>query len=64
MLAFDALCRFLPGTFPLGMYFLLVAVVLSGRVKQVTALPWHIALQGSFYDPVYETIVCYVPFPC
>ena len=37
-------CRlllFVTATLLLGMYFLPVAVVLSGGVKQVTTLPWH-----------------------
>jgi hypothetical protein len=33
------LCSFVTATFLLGMYFLPVAVVLSGGVKQVTTLP-------------------------
>ena len=40
-------------TFFLGIYFLPVAVVLSGGVKQVTTLPWHITPKGTLYGPIY-----------
>ena len=39
MPAFCALCGFVTASFLLGMYFLLVAVVFSEGVKQVTTLP-------------------------
>ena len=61
------LLLFVTATFLLGMYFLPVAVVLSGGVKQVTTLPWHftprehfLALyMGYMWDRVYH-----IPFPC
>ena len=44
---------FVTATFLLGEYFLPVAVVLSGGVKQVKTLHWHITLKGSLYGPIY-----------
>ena len=55
------LLLFVTATFLLGMYFLPVAVVLSGGVKQVTTLREHyLALyMGYMWDRVYH-----IPFPC
>ena len=39
--------------FLLGIYFLPVAVVLSGGVKQVTTLPWHSTPKGALYGPIH-----------
>ena len=47
------LLLFVTATFLLGSYFLPVAVVLSGGVKQVTTLPWHITPKGTLYGPIY-----------
>ena len=63
-LTFAVLCTFVTATFLLGMYFLPVAVLLSGGVKQVATLPKHITLKGSLHDPIYGSIVYYIPFPC
>ena len=41
------LLLFVTATRLLGMYFLPVAVVLSGGVKQVTTLPWHFTPKGA-----------------
>ena len=48
---------FVTATFLLGMYFLPVAVVLSGGVKQVTTLPWHFTPKGALYGPIYGIYV-------
>ena len=61
------LLLFVTATFLLGMYFLPVAVVLSGGVKQVTTLPGILPLRehylalymGYMWDRVYH-----IPFPC
>ena len=47
------LLLFVTATFLLGAYFLPVAVVLSGGVKQVTTLPWHITPKGTLYSPIH-----------
>ena len=47
------LLLFVTATFLLGMYFLPVAVVLSGGVKQVTTLPWHFTPKGALFGPIY-----------
>ena len=47
------LLLFVTATFLLGMYFLPVAVVLSGGVKQVTTLPWHFTPKGESFAPIY-----------
>ena len=65
----DCLCRFdslwegilltcdllliVTATFLLGIYFLPVAVVLTGGVKRFTTLPWHITPKGTLYGPIY-----------
>ena len=51
------LLLFVTATFLLGMYFLPVAVVLSGGVKQVTTLPWHFTPKGALYGPIYGIYV-------
>ena len=51
------LLLFVTATFPLGMYFLPVAVVLSGGVKQVTTLPWHFTPKGALFGPIYGIYV-------
>ena len=51
------LLLFVTGTFRLGMYFLPVAVVLSGGVKQVTTLPWHFTPKGALFGPIYGIYV-------
>ena len=56
LLTFDLLL-FVTATFLLGMYFLPVAVVLSGGVKQVTTLPWHFTHKGAFFGPIYGIYV-------
>ena len=48
---------FVTATFLLGMYFLPVAVVLSGGVKQVTTLPWHFTPKGALFGPIYGIYV-------
>ena len=66
LLAGDLLL-FVTATFLLGMYFLPMAVVLNGGVKQVTTLPWHFTPKGALlalymgymWDRVYH-----IPFPC
>ena len=45
------LLLFVSATFLSGICFLLVAVVLSGGVKQVTTLPEHITLKGTIIWP-------------
>ena len=47
------LLLFVTATFLFGIYFLPVAVDLSGGVKQVTTLPWHITPKGTLYGPIY-----------
>ena len=51
------LLLFVTATFLLGMYFLPVAVVLSGGVKQVTTLPWHFTPKGALFGPIYGIYV-------
>ena len=51
------LLLFVTATFLLGMYFLPVAVVLSGGVKQVTTLPWHFTPKGALFGPTYGIYV-------
>ena len=51
------LLLFVTATFLLGMYFLPVAVVLSGGVKQVTTLPWHFTPKGALCGPIYGIYV-------
>ena len=51
------LLLFVTATFLLGMYFLPVAVVLSGGVKQVTTLPWHFTPKGPLFGPIYGIYV-------
>ena len=51
------LLLFVTATFLLGMYFLPVAVVLSGGVKQVTTLSWHFTPKGALYGPIYGIYV-------
>ena len=51
------LMLFVTATFLLGMYFLPVAVVLSGGVKQVTTLPWHFTPKGALFGPIYGIYV-------
>ena len=51
------LLLFVTATFLLGMYFLPVAVVLSGGVKQVTTLPWHFTPKGTLFGPIYGIYV-------
>ena len=51
------LLLFVTATFLLGMYFLPVAVVLSGGVKQVTTLRWHFTPKGALYGPIYGIYV-------
>ena len=63
------LLLFVTATFLLGMYFLPVAVVLSGGVKQVTTLPWHFTPKGaSLREALYMGYmwdrVYHIPFPC
>ena len=48
---------FVTATFLLGMYFLPVAVVLIGGVKQVTTLPWHFTPKGALCGPIYGIYV-------
>ena len=48
---------FVTATFLLGMYFLPVAVILSGGVKQVTTLPWHFTPKGALFGPIYGIYV-------
>ena len=49
------LLLFVTATFLL--YFLPVAVVLSGGVKQVTTLPWHFTPKGALFGPIYGIYV-------
>ena len=51
------LLLFVTATFLLGMYFVPVAVVLSGGVKQVTTLPWHFTPKGALFGPIYGIYV-------
>ena len=51
------LLLFVTATFLLGMYFLPVAVVSSGGVKQVTTLPWHFTPKGALFGPIYGIYV-------
>ena len=51
------LLLFVTATFLLGMYFLPVAVLLSGGVKQVTTLPWHFTPKGALFGPIYGIYV-------
>ena len=51
------LLLFVTATFLLDMYFLPVAVVLSGGVKQVTTLPWHFTPKGALFGPIYGIYV-------
>ena len=51
------LLLFVTATFLLGMYFLPVAVVLIGGVKQVTTLPWHFSPKGALLGPIYGIYV-------
>ena len=51
------LLLFVTATFLLGMYFLPVAVVLSGGVKQVTTLPWRFTPKGALFGPIYGIYV-------
>ena len=47
------LLLFVTATFLLGIYYLPVAVVLSGGVKQVTISCENITLEGSLYGLIY-----------
>ena len=51
------LLLFVTATFLLGMYFLPVAVVLSGGVKQVTTLPWHFTPKRALFGTIYGIYV-------